>query len=374
MKILITGGHLTPALSTIDYVLSQKKDSIIFVGRKFSQTASQQRSVEKEEVEKRGVPFKEFDSGKVDLTQPLQLPYQFFKFLGSFIRASSILKQEQPDLFLSFGGYLAVPFALAAWLRRIPVITHEQTAAPGTANRFIAHFATKIAISFPETASSFPKNKVILTGNPIRQGLWQKKTRPAWATPASQRPFLYIAGGSQGSQAINRTIQLILPELLKEWDVLHQCGKSTSTNNYKQELEAAATQSAKELASQYVVREWISEEELGWVYQQAWGMISRAGANTVQEVIFAQIPTIFIPLAHARNDEQSKNAMSLVQRGGAIYLAQRELDEPHLLAALNELKKNHEELKAKLQSIKAAQIANADELLYQVMEKVGHEK
>ncbi len=374
MKILITGGHLTPALSAIDYVLSQKKDSILFVGRKFSQTTLQQRSVEKEEVEKRGIPFLEFDSGKVDLTQPLLLPLQFFKFIGSFLRASTILKKEQPDLFLSFGGYLAVPFALAAWLRGIPVVTHEQTAAPGTANRFIAHFATKIAISFPETASSFPKNKVVLTGNPIRQGLWQKKAKPDWAMPPSQRPLLYIAGGSQGSQSINHTIQLILPELLKEWDVLHQCGNSTTTNNYKQELELAAAKSVKELATQYVVREWITEEELGWVYQHVWGMISRAGANTVQEVIFAQVPTIFIPLAHARNDEQSKNALSLVQRGGAIYLAQRELDEPHLLTALNELKKNHEALKAKLQSIKSAQISNADELLYQVIEKVGHEK
>ncbi len=376
MKILISGGHLTPALSLIDFVLEHKNDQLIFVGRKYSQTALQQHSVEQAELEKRGLPFIEFDSGKFDLTQPYLLPLQMIKFLKSFFTARSILSQKKPDIFVSFGGYLAVPLALAAWTLGIPVVTHEQTAAPGFANRCIAHFAKKIAISFPETAKDFPSKKVILTGNPLRQQLWVKNTtKPEWIMKPSQRPLLYVTGGSQGSQTINQTIQEILPQLLQEWDVIHQCGKPNSVMNYKEQLELAKSKLAVSQQAQYVIREeWISEDDLAWIYQHAWGIISRAGANTVQEIIKAAVPTILIPLAHAHHDEQTKNASLLTRNQAALLLTQKELNAESLLNKLNTLKKDHELLRVNLEKMSRQVPLHADEVLYDVIVEAGHEK
>jgi len=376
MKILISGGHLTPALSFIDFVQKNHQDEVVFVGRKYSQTDLQQKSVEREEVTKRKVKFISFDSGKLILTDPMNLLHQLFKVFTSFFTALRIFSKEKPDLFLSFGGYLAVPLAVAARVKGVPIVTHEQTAAPGSANKFIAKFANRVATSFPETAAQFPVKKVVLTGNPIRQTIWTAKVvKPEWAEKPSQRPLLYITGGSQGSRAINSVIQKMLPQLLEEWDIIHQCGKANTLVNYVKELSESKAALPEELQSRYTIREqWITEEELAWVYSQAWAMISRAGANTVQEVLRAQIPTIFVPLAHTHHDEQVKNAQSLALKSAAIVLLQNDLDESHLAACLNDLKKNHTSLKSHLKELSAQMPWNADALLYGVVKDVAQVK
>ncbi len=376
MKILISGGHLTPALSFIDFAQSnnEKNDEIVFVGRKFSQSKLEQRSVEREEITKRGIQFIEFDSGKLSASDPFSLVQQFLKLLTSFFQAKKIIVAQKPDLFLSFGGYLALPLALAAWWQGVPILTHEQTAAPGTANKFIAKFAQKVAVSFPETAKEFPAGKVVVTGNPIRSKIWSKKfEKPEWAEKPAQKPLLYITGGSQGSQAINNVVKALLPKLLEEWDIIHQCGRANTLLDYAADLEKAKKELPKELQAHYTIREqWITEDELGWVYSHAWAMISRAGANTLQEVIRAEVPTIFVPLAHAHHDEQVKNAQTLVQKGAAILVLQKDLDEAHLTEALNELKKNHQELKNHLTEISSRTPWNADQLLYNLVHTLAH--
>jgi len=375
MKIIVSGGHLTPALSFIDYVATQKNDVVVFVGREYSQSRLQQKSVEKDEVGKRNIHFIQFDSGKLNLTDLLHLPAECFKCIFSFLEANKIFDQEKPDIFVSFGGYLAVPLALTAWMKRIPVVTHEQTITVGTANRIIGLIAKKVAISFPESSSAFPPHKVSLTGNLTREQLWQKNPpQPSWAKNLSKSQLLYITGGSQGSQSINLIVKSIVPALLENWSIIHQCGKPNLAQNYKVDLEEMKAHLPEGLRDRYQIQEWISEDELAWIYRYARAMISRAGANTVQEVIRAAIPTIFIPLTHTHHNEQVKNALSLVKNKAALMLRQGDLSSEHLLGMLSQILENHDSFVKELTSVQAALPLHAAEKLYQLIIEIRHEK
>ncbi len=342
MKVLISGGHLTPALALIDYAQTlPAKDEFVFVGRNFSQTELKQQSQEKEEVSRRGVAFVEFGAGKVPSSfRPLLLVKQGIQFGSSLVRARQILKQEQPDVFLSFGGYLAVPLAIAAFTLGIPIITHEQTRVAGVANQFIARLAKKIAVSYPDSLTLFSQNKTILTGNPLRSKIIETRGKvPSWLKQSPTKPMLYITGGNQGSQIINVMVAQVLSELTKDWFVIHQCGNPTVVMDYQKTLERAHYQLSPEQQKNYVVREWLTENELAWVYRKTSLVVSRAGANTIQELMALAKPAILIPLLHAPQDEQSKNAEVMASVGSAIILPQKDLTPQSLLASITRAKK-----------------------------------
>jgi UDP-N-acetylglucosamine--N-acetylmuramyl-(pentapeptide) pyrophosphoryl-undecaprenol N-acetylglucosamine transferase len=140
MKVLISGGHFTPALAFLDYALQQNDVEVVFVGREFTQVKSQQPSVEKEEVLRRKVKFIPFHSGKMSRPNIVELLGQFVQLLGGVVHAFQIINQEKPDVFVSFGSYIAVPLAFAAWVKRVPVVTHEQTRTAGVATKIIKFF------------------------------------------------------------------------------------------------------------------------------------------------------------------------------------------------------------------------------------------
>jgi len=191
-KLLITGGHLTPALSFIDYCQNKHPEiEIVFAGREFAQLANLQPSWEKEEIEKRELKFISFNGEKSHRFNPLS-------FLRSCYQAKKILQTEQITHVLSFGGYLAVPFALGAKKLKLPLVTHEQTRVLGRANRFISAFADYIALSFIDTKTLFAR-KSVFTGNPLRQELFHDpKKPPSWFKSLSTLPKLLAY-----SQSIN---------------------------------------------------------------------------------------------------------------------------------------------------------------------------
>ncbi|NCN82924.1 MAG: UDP-N-acetylglucosamine--N-acetylmuramyl-(pentapeptide) pyrophosphoryl-undecaprenol N-acetylglucosamine transferase [Candidatus Pacebacteria bacterium] len=338
MKILTTGGHLTPALAFIDYVLGQSDPEFVFLGRKFSQIENQQRSHESQAIAERKIKFVQFQSGKLSYHSPLQLFAQTWQVLLGFVKATQILKAEKPDVVVLFGGYLAVPVAIASWLKRIPVITHEQTAVASLSNQIIGLFSKKIAVSHTTALTQFPFKKAVFTGNLLRQKLEEKNpTTPSWYKSTEKHPLLYVTGGNQGSQVINATITQILPQLTKDWVVIHQCGAPTKQTNYRQQLQNEMLRLSQPAQSRYYVKEWITEEELTWIYKQASAVISRAGANTTFELQHFGIPTIFIPLPFSHKQEQLKNAELAVKSGGSIVLSQKHLTPETLLAALKTL-------------------------------------
>jgi len=318
MKIIITGGHLSPALSVIDEINNTHKETeIIFVGRKYVSSKDKSPTLEYKEITKKGIKFYHLNAGRLTHIVSLSSFINFLKTPIGFIQALKIVKAEKPEYILSFGGYLALPIAFAAFLLKIPVYSHEQTISPGLANKLIDKFANKIFISFEESQRFFSGNKTILTGNPVKTSVLKIINKPFIID--KNKPVIYITGGSLGSHSINTHIQKILKELLKKYIIIHQTGNVKNYNDFER-LKNFKSSLPVEQKNNYYLVEHFGEDELGYVYSSADLVISRAGANTFFELIFLKKPVIFIPLPWSANQEQLKQAMIFQESGtGEIF-------------------------------------------------------
>ena len=368
MKILITGAHLTPALAMIDYIQEKHpEDEIVFVGRLYSQERLKQKAVEKTEIEKKGVKFIPFEAVKFVNGGFISGLKSLYFFPTTVKEARSILRKENIDIFLSFGSYLAVPFAIAAKSLRIPVVTHEQTIAMGKANQFIASLADEVAISYVETVNYLKKNNFTLTGNPVRKRIFAKDLqKPSWLK-TDKRKMILVMGGNQGSFVINKVLKSILPELLQDYAVIHQCGRANEIKDYPKELKDYRQKLKKDLKDNYFIKEWIAEEDLFWIYQHADFAISRAGANSVLELALAPLPAILIPLLNAYNDEQNKNAEMMENLEGAIVIDQKALDKELLLETIRVMGEDYKEMRKKLAA--HSFMTNVEANIYKLLDK-----
>lgn len=361
--ILISGGHITPALATIEYLQKEYPEiRIAFVGREYSQVKERQVAKERELSEELGIPFYSVKAAKFHRIQWWRNGEELLQFFPSLYQAWRILQKEQVQLFLSFGGYLAVPFAIVAKLTGRKVVTHEQTKTTGMANELIARFADKVAISYEESKRLFPKEKVVLTGNPLRPSLFRTYTKaPTWL-PESKKPILYITGGSQGSQTINNAVGQILPMLTEKFLVIHQCGQSQN-QHYLKNLTEIAEELPNNQRQNYVVREWIEEKEVSWIMQHAALAVSRSGANTTLEMTLRTLPAIFIPLPFSHNNEQLKNAEKLVDADAAVLLDQKDLTPEKLLQTILEASSQRSYMRRRLEKLQSELITDGAERL-----------
>lgn len=372
MKILISGGHITPALAMIDFIQEyHQKVELVFVGRVFSQDKLKQKSIEEFEVKKRKIKFISFEAVRMVHDSFFIKITKTFSFFMTLIAANKIVKKENPSVFLSFGGYLAIPFAIVCWLRKIPIITHEQTRSSGIANIFIGKLAAKVAISFPESSQYFNDKKVVLTGNPLRKGLFNNdQVKPNWLPTKITKPLLIIMGGNQGSKIINYTVAKILPLLLEDWVVVHQCGKPTSDNNYLKDLTDHKNRLVSDLQNSYFVFEWISDSDLFWLYSKIDGAITRSGANTIAELAQVNVPSIQIPLSYSYNNEQFLNAQWLIEQSGALLLEEKDLTPQLLLEKSQHLLEESVNIKNNLKEIKIG--LQASQKLFGLISKVNY--
>lgn len=374
MKILISGGHLTPALAVIDYILSQHpQDKIFFVGRLYSQPSLKQRALEKKEIEKRGIPFYALDAPKFN--RSLWALLKLVSMIRSLWLARKIYRREKPDIFLSFGGYLAVPLAIMAFFYHLPIVTHEQTRKYGLANLLISKFAQLVTVSFPEAKEYFPRNKVKVIAFPLRGQIFNQETssKPSYFNYHGEKKIILILGGNQGSEFINKIIAASLDQLIKKYIVIHQCGSQTSKHNYSAELNQQRLKLKSEWQNHYFIKEWIDAKEIAWFYQHCYFAISRSGANTVLELAAMQIPSIFIPLPFAYQDEQKANAQWLSDQQAALILAQKDLSTEKLLESIAQLERDYYLLKSKLKKLKI-RTNGAVELYQQVYDLVNQKK
>jgi len=273
---------------------------------------------------------------------------------------------------LSFGSYLAVPFTLAAKSLGIAIVTHEQTVVMGKANQFIALLADQVAISYPETSRYLKRQDFVLTGNPIRPGLFAKDLKkPNWL-PDDADNILLVMGGNQGSFVLNDLIEANLATLLKNYVIIHQCGRANKVRNSFQKLEQKRDTLAKEIKEKYFVREWIEETDLFWIYQHAKFAISRSGANAVLELSLAPLPAILIPLPSTYHNEQLANALAMQKMNGALVLQQEYLNSTTLLDSVAYLEKNYKTMRLSLAKNQVYQDASAK--LYQLLLLAYQEK
>ena len=348
MKLILTGGHLTPALAMIDFLQSNHPEvSLSFIGRTHSRT--DQPAVELIEVSQRGIRFHSLAAPKFAMVPVWTWLAKFGQLLASCFQAIKILKSEKPDCIVSFGGYLAVPVVLAAWKLKIPVVTHEQTRVAGLANRLIGKFAKYVGRAFSESQSFFDPAKTKLGGNLMSASIVAKTLpQPNWVKNPKNLAVLIITGGSQGSQKINQVIDEMIPSLINDWCVIHQRGPQTKTANQAPILAG------------YFSFDWLSAAELFWLWRQDRAVsLSRAGANTVSELAVAKIPAILIPLPNTYRNEQQLNAMWLAEQGGAYILAQKDLTAEVLSQLLKKVLAELDQIHLKLklrpdQPVKAA--------------------
>ncbi|HLD03763.1 MAG TPA: UDP-N-acetylglucosamine--N-acetylmuramyl-(pentapeptide) pyrophosphoryl-undecaprenol N-acetylglucosamine transferase [Candidatus Dojkabacteria bacterium] len=322
-KIMISGGHLTPALAVLSELKKQGFKKIIWVGSKYTQTLSKNLSPEYQILTSRNLTFVNFSAGKFwrrwTLATLFKGIFNLFLIPIGFFRALIILLKYRPDVIVSFGGYLALPLIIFARLLGIKSLTHEQTVVLGLANKIITRFSDKILISWPDSQKFFPKNKTILTGNPLRQEVLNVTTNK-YKFPNSL-PVIYVTGGNQGANTINWRLLAILPKVLQIANVLHQTGQSTLTNDYAKALQTKK-ELRKDLQNRYIVVDNVFTSEIGEILHKADLIISRAGANTITEVLALGKLVILIPLPWSSHNEQLKNARMVAATGLGNILEQ----------------------------------------------------
>lgn len=374
--ILISGGHLTPALAVIDQSLIEQRDfRFIFLGRLYSQDKTLQVSHEKDEVEKRNIPFIPTVAPKFHKTYWWKNFQELGKWLPAFRNAWVAIDQYQPQVFLSFGGYLAFPIALVCRLRNIPILTHEQTSTVGLANKVIGVLSTKVAVSHPSSLEFFPEHKTIMTGNPVRPSILKSaRKRPSWIKKMPEKPILYVTGGNQGSEVLNTVVAQVLPKLTSKWFVILQCGNPNSQTNYLQRLEATAQTLTALQRKNFIVRNWIQEDELSWILSEARLVVSRSGANTVKELTIHELPAVFIPLPFSHNNEQLKNAEMLEKAGSAIILQQHHLTPETFLESINTVSRRYRSMQTKAAVLKSDMILDGATKVLDVVETMVKEK
>lgn len=306
-KICITGGHITPALAVVDAIKQKHKNwELVLIGRN-----------ERERVLAQEYAVRFF------LTSASRLS-SFLGVVRGFFQAFSFCKKEQPDIIVSFGGYVSLPFCIAGWLFGIPIIIHEQTRIPGTANRIIAMFARTVCVTFEETLRNFPTYKTVFTGLPLRQQIRSPQKHSPFSI-LENLPLLYITGGSTGAVSMNELVFPILNSLLKNYTVVHQTGIQSLPR-------------AKEFTNkQYIARDFFDVQSVSWLFAHARVVVARAGANTVIELALAKKQAILVPLPWSARGEQQENARWLKSLGLAKIVDQDHVSSDELLSIIDEL-------------------------------------
>lgn len=238
-----------------------------------------------------------------------------------------------PDVIFSKGGYGAIPTLIAGRMFRIPIVIHDSDAIPGVVTQWSAKFAKRIAISYASAAKFFSREKIALTGTPIRKRTLGGNPDEARELLGvySKDPILFFIGGSQGAQKINDAIIGILPELLKKYEVIHQAGKA----NYEDVRLETRTVEEKTPKGKYHPIAFLSEPQLRAAYTIADFVVSRASSG-IFEIAAAGKPSILIPIKKSAQDHQRENAYQYAKTGAAIVVEEDNLT-PHLL--LNEIEK-----------------------------------
>ncbi len=328
-RILVTGGHMTPALAVIEQLRSKGYADFVWVGHKYNQAGSNKPSPEFQTVTKLNIPFIDLKAGKLsrnwdDLASAV---LNLIKIPWGFVHSLFIILKYQPDLVLSFGGYLALPIAIMGKLLGKKVITHEQTVVSGLTNRIIPKFADKILISWPSSAKFYPAQKTLITGNPLRPEIFQSKSQEF--DFANNLPVVYITGGNQGSHKLNQAIFDKLADLLQIANLIHQTGNSSLTQDNQ---KAASLKSAlpAELVSRYYPLDFVFENQIGEVFAKANLVVSRAGANTTSELLALGKLSIFIPIPWVTHNEQQLNAELAAKTGLATIITEAELSPTNL--------------------------------------------
>ena len=325
-KIILTGGgtagHVTPNIALLPRLREAGFD-ITYIGS--------YNGIEKQLLKEQKVPYYGISSGKLRRYFDIKNFSDPLKVIKGFGQSIRLMRKLKPDIVFSKGGFVSVPVILAAKFCHIPSIIHESDLTPGLANKLAIPNAAKVCCNFPETLKYLPEDKAVLTGSPIRKELLSgnKENARKLCNFTKEKPVLFIVGGSSGSKFINDTIRGLLPELLKSYQIIHMCGKG----NIEESLNRTVG---------YKQFEYIGSE-LNAIFSLADLVISRAGANSICELLALHKPNILIPLsASASRGDQILNAQSFEKQGFSVVIEEEIITPDKLLNMIHETYKNRE--------------------------------
>ncbi len=345
MKILFTGGgtggHVVPIIAITREMrkIYQKEDlRFFYLGPKdeFGSILLSQEGIEVKRVLagkiRRYVGWRSISQNFVDI---------FFKIPIGILQSFFHIFFLSPDLIFSKGGFGSIPGVIAGKLFLVPIFLHESDIVPGMANRFLSRFALEIFVSFPRT-EYFPLRKMLLVGNPIRREILEglKEETKTFFKLSSEKPVLLILGGSQGAQRINDKILEILPALLENFEVIHQCGEK----NFEEVRAGAKVMMAEGLESFYHLFPFLKEPELRLAYGACDLIVSRAGSGSIFEIAALGKPSILIPLPESAQNHQVKNAYAYAGNGASIVIEESNFTSRFFLERLKSLFSQPEEL------------------------------
>ncbi|MDC0449125.1 glycosyltransferase [bacterium] len=345
MKLVITGGHHSSAIPVIKNIQKNYPEVELFwIGHRYSQKGNKADTLEYIEITKLGLSFYDLKAGKFYKTfDPIRLAKIPFGFFQAFL----YLLKTKPDKILSFGGYLAVPVVLAGWVLKIPSVTHEQTAVAGYANKLISKFAKKILISWDQSRQYFPKEKVIYTGLPLRETIFEQRTDNFEIN--KDLPTVYITAGKTGSHIINTTVLESLEDLLNICNVIHQCGEHSELKDFE---KLDGKYKSLDVAGKYHLKKYVLEDEIGEAFGKATLVVSRAGAHIINELIALEKPCVLIPIPWVSHNEQHKNAEVLVNTGLGRILEEKSLTSEKFINFIKNTLNDLDSLKIKDGQIK----------------------
>lgn len=319
-----TAGHVTPHFALLPLLRQQGWD-VFYIGS---------IGLEKPLVESAGIPFYAIQSGKLRRYFSWQNFFDLFRVSLGTLQALWVLLRQRPQAVFSKGGFVSVPVAVAAWVLRIPVVSHESDLTPGLATRIIARFARRVIYTFAETGRFLPPNAK-QTGTPIRpelfDGVAARGAQLCGFAGDDQTPVLLLMGGSQGAQRLNEALLTALPQLVLQWRVIHLTGKGKLIN----------FQHARYRAFEFVTHELKDLLALADV------VVSRAGANSLFELLALTKPMLLVPLEQGSRGDQVLNAEAFVRQGWAEMVREADLNDQRLLGAISTLKADAEQMCAR---------------------------
>lgn len=312
-KIVLTGGgtagHVTPNIALLPY-LKKSGYEISYIGS--------YDGIEKKLITDFDIPYYGIATGKFRRYLDIKNLTDPFRVIKGLAQARKYLKKIKPDVIFSKGGFVSVPVVRAAAFLHIPCIIHESDMTPGLANKLCIPVAEKVCCNFPETLSLLPKEKAVLTGSPIRDELAKgdKLSALDLCHFTANKPVIMVIGGSLGAASINKAVREALPKLLNDFQIVHICGKD-KIDNMLLHVEG------------YIQFEYV-KSELKDLFAIADIVISRAGANSICELLALKKPNLLIPLSAASSrGDQILNAKSFESQGFSMVI-----DDDYLSADL----------------------------------------
>lgn len=343
MKILFTGsgsgGHFYPIIAVAEAVNEEVRTRKLLEPQMYYAAPD---PYDREMLVGQNITFVATSAGKIRNYASILNFIDYFKTGWGVLKSIIRIFFLYPDVVFGTGGYGSFPTLLAAKLFKIPVVIYATDAEPSRVNKWAGAFAAKIAISYPESTGFFPKDKVALTGNPVRKALLIPAREGAYEFLKLKKelPILLVLGGSQGAQTINEVILAALPQLVGKYQVVHQTGE----DNFKDVSGRAKVILADNPNSNnYKAFDYLNDLAMRMSAGVASLVISRAGSGSIFEIATWGIPSIIIPIPEPISHDQYKNAFAYARTGAAVVIEQNNLTSGLLLSEIDRILSNEEQ-------------------------------